>query len=290
MDYHSNRFEDFSLMIFKNEKLLAVLPANKVNKEIYSHQGLSYGGIIINGDLKFKEVLNIYISLFEFLSENNFEKLEIKLLPSIYCLLPNNEIEYILFLLKAELIKRDNLSVINQNFPLKISNNRIEGVKRGAKNGLAIIEEYTFDNFWNEILTPNLNRKFGIGPVHSLKEITELKNKFPNNIRQFNVYHNANVVAGATMFETETVAHCQYISGSADNNTLGSLDFLFEYLIKTVFSEKAYFDFGSSNENMGRNINRGLQYWKEGFGARTVTQDFYSILIANYRNLEEVMI
>ncbi|MGA9639546.1 MAG: FemAB family protein, partial [Flavobacterium sp.] len=30
MEYHQDRFEDYSLMVFDNEKLVAVLPANRV--------------------------------------------------------------------------------------------------------------------------------------------------------------------------------------------------------------------------------------------------------------------
>jgi hypothetical protein len=64
---------------------------------------------------------------------------------------------------------------------------------------------------------------------------------------------------------------------------------LFYHLIKTVFSEKKYFDFGISNENEGKQINAGLQFWKEGFGARTIVQDFYSISIKDYEKLNIVM-
>ena len=39
MEYHKDRFEDYSLMIFDNEKLVAVLPANKVGDVVFSHQG-----------------------------------------------------------------------------------------------------------------------------------------------------------------------------------------------------------------------------------------------------------
>ena len=44
MDYHKDRFEDYSLMVFKDEKLVAVLPANRVEDKLFSHQGLTYGG------------------------------------------------------------------------------------------------------------------------------------------------------------------------------------------------------------------------------------------------------
>ena len=57
MDYHSDRFQDFSLMIYNNGELTALLPANKVDHEIYSHQGLTYGGLIYKPNLKSKEVI-----------------------------------------------------------------------------------------------------------------------------------------------------------------------------------------------------------------------------------------
>ena len=48
MDYHSDRFMDHSLLVFKDEKLIAVLPGNQVDNTVYSHQGLTYGGLIVH--------------------------------------------------------------------------------------------------------------------------------------------------------------------------------------------------------------------------------------------------
>ncbi len=166
----------------------------------------------------------------------------------------------------------------------------MEGVSRGQKQELNIKEVETFDEFWNEILIKNLEEKHQAAPVHSLEEISALKLNFPKQIRQFNVYINEKIVAGTTIFETKDVAHSQYISGNSDKNRLGSLDFLHFHLIETVFKDKMYFDFGTSNENNGKNINAGLQYWKEGFGARTITQDFYSVETKNHQLLETVML
>src|SRR5690554_3276759 len=44
MDYHADRFEDFSLLAFSGDKLKAVLPANRRDEVLHSHQGLTYGG------------------------------------------------------------------------------------------------------------------------------------------------------------------------------------------------------------------------------------------------------
>jgi len=50
-------------------------------------------------------------------------------------------------------------------------------------------------------------------------------------------------------------------------------------LIKNVYRNKKYFDFGISTENNGRILNKGLIAQKEGFGARAYVHDFYEIKI-----------
>ena len=62
------------------------------------------------------------------------------------------------------------------------------------------------------------------------------------------------------------------------------------HLIKNVFQNKSCFDFGISNENQGKHINEGLNYWKEGFGARTITQDFYDINLDAVDKLDTIFI
>jgi len=288
MDYHIDRFEDHSLMIYKGDKLVALLPANVKDNIVYSHQGLSYGGVVLVSEIKMKDSLEIFKVLLLYLHDQNFKQLYIKPIPSFYTTQLSEETTYFMFLLKAQLIRRDTLSVIDYKSRFTISKNRKEGVKRSNRLDLEIKEVSDFKDFWNSILIPNLNSKHGVNPVHSLEEITQLKASFPSNIRQFNVYKDKKIVAGATVFETKQVAHTQYISGNAENNLLGSLDFLHFHLIKDIFSKKAYFDFGNSNLNNGLKINEGLLYWKEGFGARTITQDFYVIDTNKFTELNNV--
>jgi len=289
MEYHQDRFEDFSLMVFRKEKLVALLPANRVGDELHSHQGLTYGGLLLSKEVKFETVLHSFEALLKFLDEQYIKTLYIKEIPSIYHQIPTEEVHYLNFILKAELVRRDTLSVSDQQHPIKFSKSRQEGIKRAQKHDLRIEHDDDFEAFWNTILIPNLNTKHGTNPVHSLEEILHLKEKFLNHIKQFNVYHNNLIVAGGTIFETQNVAHCQYISGNDDKNALGSLDVLHHYLISDVYKEKRYFDFGTSNENQGKNINKGLQFWKEGFGARTMTQDFYKIETKNHTLLNTVL-
>lgn len=289
MDYHKECFEDFSLMIFNKDKLVALLPANRVGDELHSHQGLTYGGLLLPKSIKLEIVLQSFYVLLKFLHDNNIARLFLKEIPSIYHQIPSDEVHYLNFILKSELIRRDTLSVIDNQRPLNFSKSRLEGIKRSKKHELIIKEDDGFEAFWNRILKFNLKEKHKSVPVHSLDEILCLKQRFPNHIKQYNVYKEGEIVAGATIFESDQVAHCQYISGNKDKNILGSLDFLHDYLIKEVYAHKRYFDFGTSNEDQGQTINKGLQFWKEGFGARTLTQDFYKIETKNYNKLSTIL-
>jgi hypothetical protein len=288
MDYHKDRFEDYSLMIYKNEKLVAVLPANKVGEIVYSHQGLSYGGLIYGEKLKLDSVILVFKTILFYLNENKITNIQLKTIPSIYHNKPAEELNYVVFLAEARLIRRDTLAVIDLSKSIRFSKIRKRGVQKGISNGLIIREETSLESFWNLILIPNLELKHNIEPVHSLDEIQLLKNHFPENIRQFNVYHNDEIVAGTTVFESENVAHCQYISKFEDQENLGSLDFLFDHLIQKVFVDKPFFDFGISNENNGKILNKGLSYWKESFGASTIVHDFYDVETINYSKLDTV--
>lgn len=291
MDYHHDKFEDFSLLIFdEKRKLISILPANKSGKILYSHQGLTYGSLLIGQKIKLTEVLEIFKQVLLFLSENKIEKLQLKMIPAIYHLRPSQELDYVLFLAKAQLIRRDSLSVIDLKEKILITSGRKEGIKKAEKLNLILIEVSHFDVFWNEILIPNLEKKHHTKPVHNLEEITKLKQLFPENIRQFNVYQNEDLVAGTTIFESQNVAHAQYISGNENKSENGSLDFLYHELITKIFKNKKFFDFGTSNENQGRKLNIGLNFWKESFGASTVVQDFYEVETANYNLLNEVLL
>ncbi|MDG4714480.1 GNAT family N-acetyltransferase [Winogradskyella marincola] len=290
MDYHNDRFQDFSLMIYKDEKLIALMPANKVDDCVYSHQGLTYGGFIYKSDLKSEDVINLLKAVLNYLLDNKIKTLELKELPIVFLEnQTNNPLAYLCFKLKAQLVRVDMHSVVDLKFKA-YNRSRKNGYKRGQKNNLVVKEVNDFEDFWNKILIPNLDNKHDVKPVHSLEEIQLLKTKFPNKIRQFNVYHNNIIVAGTTIFETKHVAHSQYISGNTDKNTLGSLDFLHHHLLEDVFASKSYFNFGISNLNQGQNINQGLLYWKEGFGSHSITQSFYKFDTVNVKLLNDLYI
>ena len=291
MSYHQDRFEDYSLLVFDaKDKIKALLPAHRKANALYSHYGLSYGGLVIDQDLKLDKYLLLFKTLLQFLHDAQFSTLYLKPIPQFYCTSPAEEINYVLHLVQAHLYRVDSSTTIDLRAPFTIDKCRMEGVKKAQKLGLQIKQETDFTSFWNTVLVPNLQERHQLQPVHRLDEIQHLHALFPQQILQFNCYHAEQLLAGATLFVNNEVVHVQYISGIGNKNQHGALDYLFYELITSVFKDYHFFDFGNSNEQNGTQLNQGLHFWKEGFGARTFVHYFYSLPTHHFNYLDHVIL
>lgn len=290
MTYHKNRFQDYSLMVFKGKKLMAILPANREDDTLHSHQGLSYGGLLLLPKARFADVALAFKSVLKFLQNEGVSHLHLKQLPNMYCSQPSEELEYLLFVTKAALSRVDLSSTI---FDLKsariTSSGRKDGYRKGRNHELRIEKVTDLAPFWNNILIPHLQATHGVEPTHSLLDIQKLQMRFPNNILQYDVYYKNQIVGGTTLFITEEVVHTQYIAANADRQKLGTLDFLFFHLIQEEFKKARYFDFGISNTNQGKKLNNGLLYWKESLGGKAQVQRFYKVLTKNHSLIDSIL-
>lgn len=285
MDYHSDRFEDFSLLVFKKDTLFALLPANRNEDTVYSHQGLTYGGLVLQKNAKLLDTFDAFKALLAYLNRENLKALEVKILPSFYTSLPSDELSYFMFRAGAVLQKRDVVMLIPYANALGFQKNRREGINKAKRNKLEIRVDDNYKIFWEEILIPNLKRRHDAAPVHNLKEIERLASRFPENIRQVNVYKNNKIVAGTTVFLTKTTVHPQYVSANTSKNSYGSLDLLYDFVMRHFQDNRSYFDFNTSSESDGKVLNKGLLFWKESCGARTFSIDTYVVDTAAYNQL-----
>ncbi len=276
LEYHSSRFTDNSLIITRNGSIYALLPASRRENIVSSHAGLTYGGLILGKKATTSDVLHLLQSVTGFLAGQGAESLVYKPVPHIYHRLPSEEDLYALFRLNATLSVRNVSSVIFSEDRLKFRDIRKSGIRKAIRQNITISESTDFKTFW-QILTSNLHDRYNAAPVHSVEEIEHLATLFPDNIRLFGAFDGERMIAGAVIYVTTHVAHCQYISASPDGKGYGALDLLFDRLINSEFLAKRYFDFGTSNEEKGRVLNESLIYQKEGFGARAICYDTYTV-------------
>jgi hypothetical protein len=290
MDYHADRIEDHSLMLFNSGHLAAILPANLVSPTVVgSHEGLTYGGLVLHPQCTLMEVMECFHAMLRHLHKGGIAKLRYKRVPGYYGYPCADEVAYCLFLLEAGLYGRECSLVVPMNERLPLQKRRKRQITKGLRSGLSIRIEADFSPFWNEVLTPRLLERYNVRPVHSVEEMTLLASRFPNNIKQFSVYSGNQIVAGITIYETPRVAHAQYIAANEEGRNAGALDFLMNWFLNDHYRSKQYFDFGGSTEQHGKALNRGLLEWKEGFGARCAALDLYEIDTANYVKLEPVL-
>jgi hypothetical protein len=279
MEYHSDRFLDSSLLFFEDDVLIAVMPANTAENILYSHRGLTYGGVVSDRKMKIGLMLELFDSLMTYLIQHRIKTLVYKAIPHIYQVVPAEEDLYALFRYDAKLIRRDVSSAILLDEPIPFRKGRKWSIKRGKKNELTIKRTNDFEAFMS-IEEAVLRSKYNAKPTHTSSEIESLAQKFPENIKLFAAYKDQIMLAGVIIYESKPVVHTQYIASSDIGKKMGATELLLDSLINQYSSGKKYFDFGISTEKGGAYLNRGLAAYKEGFGARAIAYDAYEVDVA----------
>jgi hypothetical protein len=278
MEYHADRFTDSSLMFFEDEDLLGTMPANVKADVVYSHGGLTFGGVVSDMRMKTHTMLDIFERLIEYLGMKGVKRLIYKAVPSIYHLAASQEDLYALFRNGAKLTRRDVTSAIYMPAKMKFDENRLRTIRRGVANAVFARQSSDFGSFMGIVETV-LAQRHKARPVHTATEIEVLASRFPDNIKLFASFRGDRMLAGVLMYESRNVAHAQYIANSEEGRRLGALDVVFDYLISRHYAQKTWFDFGISTEQDGRYLNLDLAKYKEGYGARAVVHDFYEMIL-----------
>ena len=182
LSYHKDRFEDHSIMIYDNKKLIAVFPCCKINNEFHSHKGSTCGGIVILERyytlVKLTEILNLIYDYYD-------NTLHICVSESTYFKRASNDL--LVFLMRQKCESKVDISLyfdinreknIIDNFP-KSDNKRIlkKYINRNIK------EQITFkiaDNdseyiTFYEKLSEYLKSRNKVSPLHTLEEFILLK-------------------------------------------------------------------------------------------------------------------
>lgn len=273
MDYHAHRFDEQSVIVFKQGNPVAVFPCNRVGDQIVSHGGLSYGGLIYGNNLHTVTVLEIFYQIAEYYRQVNVKRILYKAVPHIYHKYPAEEDLYALHRLGARICRRDISSAIRLDSRIKFSDSRKCTIRKSEKFGVEIREGDFFVEYHK--LLAQVISKFGAEPVHTLQELKLLKSRLPDNFRLFGAFSGEQLLAGAIIYDFGHVVHTQYLASSDEGREIGALDFLLAQLIENTFASRQYFSFGISTEQDGKYLNEGLIFQKEGFGARGVVNDFY---------------
>lgn len=278
MEYHVDRFPDASLLFFdKDAQLIALLPSTSKDGDVLSsHAGLTFGGLVCGNSMKVGLMLEVFDALVAHARHAGFTRLIYKAIPHIYHRVPAEEDLYALFRNDARLFRRDVSSTIDMSERLSFSKGRKWSIKQALKNKIEVGRSDDFATFIG-IEKHVLESRHGKHPVHTAEELRLLATRFPDQIKLFAASLAGEMLAGVVIYESEQVAHAQYISATDAGKATGATDLVLNHLINEYYVDKKYFDFGISTEDDGLYLNEGLAANKQGFGARAVVYDFYEI-------------
>lgn len=277
MDYHSDRFEDYSLVAMRNNKICALLPANRVGSTLYSHQGLTYGGWLTpRSHFDGNDMLGLFRQWMEYMLEAGFKKIVYKPVPHIYHAIPAEEDVYALFRSGGVVDSVQLSSAIYLPENVGFNSQQMRNLKHSAAMDCRVWETDKAADII-DMVNECLSERHNTHAVHSADELQLLHDRFPNHIRFFLCGCGATPEAAVCVYDTGIVAHSQYIATTAEGRRNGALACLFNYLINTEFAGRRYFDFGTSNEQGGLILNAGLNHQKAGLGGRGIAYLTYSI-------------
>ncbi len=288
LNYHPpGRFVDCSLMAYNSRgKLIAVIPAAQKmvgQKKVFSsYPGASHGGIIVDKTFGTSDAMALVPLLTEHCKSNNFNAIEIKMIPRIYHFWPSDEIDFALRYYGFSIGSTELATALPLKELAEPSDPLIESTQRNIRKaqrlGVTIAESNDLATYWR-ILTDNLKQRHNAEPTHTLAEIHDLINKYPQSIKLFAAFLQGEMVSGVVVFLLNSrVINCFYIASDNKYQSLRSGELLFYKLISWGM-EKGYhyLDWGISTEDKGSRINQGLFEFKEKFGGRGVLRESYQL-------------
>ena len=157
MDYHSQRFSDCSIVAYQDNKIIGVMPANRVGDTLYSHQGLTYAGWLV--PTKHFDVVNmlaIWDAMAEFLPTIGIKRLVYKPSPHIYHSYPAEEDLYAIFRHNGVITASNISSAIPVADAIRFNENSRRQVRLAQNEGVTVEETSDYEAYWN-VLTELLD-------------------------------------------------------------------------------------------------------------------------------------
>ncbi len=290
LNYHpQGRFKDCSYLVLdRGGNIVAVCPAiektENGEKIFFSHGGSTYGGIVFADRIYYAhKVLEIIDALEETL-KGKFDKIVLKITPTIFSTEPSDLLEYAFYYKGYERFEELNSYIDFSRYDENILSNFAQGKRTNVNNCLKrgvtlkkLEDEADIRAFYG-ILCETLS-KYDRKPVHTIEELLEFKDcRLKDECGFFGAYLDGEMIAGSMMFyfKKANVAHTQYLCAKHEYDTLSPMTFMYYAMIKHA-KDCGYskISFGISTEHDGKEINEGLTKSKEAFGGRHSVNRIY---------------
>ena len=264
MDYHSDRFDDFSICFWENNELIAIVPGNSIGNSWHSHQGLTFGGVI-SATQDLSQIIKLNLLLCKFLIENDFASSTITIPSNSFWEKGNAEHVYALVQLNYEIIGNhlNQFIGMNKTLPAKKHSN----ARAADRKGITLSTSAKHLHELYQLIDRGLEEKYHRKPTHTLLELESLRESFPKEISIYTMIFADKVVAGAITFESRNCVHIQYLAASNQGKTLRAQDLLIRELHELAKTNNRNLSFGKSTSGTDAALNEQLFRFKSEFGA-----------------------
>jgi hypothetical protein len=277
MDYHNDRFDDHSLMFWIEGRLMACLPANRVGATLHSHQGLTYGGIMMCEDIRLHQAHAIAKGLRRHMIADALIELVYRPSPHIYHRLPSEEDIEALASLGARVAGTKAVCALRLDRQPSVSENRRRDLALFRTTGHVVRRSFAFREFM-AFVADRLRERHGGKPVHSGEEIERLALRFPEHIQLYAVERGSGFAAGWIVYRNAECAKLQYVAHDVWAMGNGAGTAIAHYVLSEVLPPGSWFEFGHSVQPSGA-INEGVHAFKESLGGRTIQVREYALTV-----------
>lgn len=277
-----NATDDMSLMFYKMNRLIAVLPAilHKVDHRLvlHSHLRATYGGFIVSNKVTLEGAIQLVEETVRFARDNDVQEIVIRNPFRIYHNRLCDETDYAMWSCGFKVKSREIETAVSLKDDIQtIRSHYHKGTKYSvgkARRNVEVRLSEDFEDFWR-ILNVSLMERHNQKPVHDYAAICKLREKVgKERVILFGAYYRDKLIGGNVVFNFNNVLHGQYNASDLNFRFLTPLHAVVDYILEWGHSRGfEYFNMGMSNEAAGKEINTGLLRYKEGFGGRGILRE-----------------
>ena len=287
LSYHpEDRFVDHSIEVYKKNILFSVFPAAESNINgknlLVSHPGLTVGSFVVPERISISDSLELIEVLINYAKKNKFDGIRLTIPPVFYQNRASNYIDYALLRNGFKYLKREVTSTLFIENDVKANLGKFKpsharAVRKARETGIDIKVSKDVESFY-AILKENLKIRHGVNPTHTIEELYDIIDLFPNSINIFGAFYKGEMIAGVLNFIIKPdVVLAFYISHKEKFQELRPLNLLFYSIFEWCIKGKIkVYDFGIFT--MDGEPNMGLGRFKENFGASGIFRDTFQII------------
>ncbi len=270
ISYHEDKFEDFSIVIYTDNILIAAIPACKIKKVWHAHPGLPFADIMICDMFHWVKIRDILNLLKHFLLNEGFEHAIFKIMPDIYKGMLSDDMLYFLRDLGANLHEQKLTTAIPLFNYQNVKKNVINKSKQNKRSFIFDSQEIDIADVY-DLMKSYIFQKYQAIPIHSLVQLQKIMELFPQNVRCIAAYHDHKLKGGMFLFVYEKVVKVQYIFSSEQYLA----DILLLKAVEIYLSSHEYLDLGTSNSLPNNQINYGNLDFKAKNGGKACIVESY---------------